>query len=734
VIRDQSPAKATELSNALNISPLISRLLVARGLDTPEKAWDFLNKSSEKLHDPFLMKDMDKACETVIYHIRSKSKILIYGDYDVDGVTSTVILHQYLRSLGADVSSHIPERLSEGYGLNENSIRGFAREGIRLIITVDSGITAINEAETAKEVGIDLVITDHHTCREMLPDAKAVVNPKRKDSEYPFRQLAGVGVVFKFLCALDARYFNIETSIASKKILNLFSEPAAIGTIADVMPITDENRIIVSHGLEMMEDTKNIGLEALLDEIGAETRKPIGKKAPGKRISSSQVGFIIAPRINACGRISSAMRAVELLTTDDKNTARCIAAELCAVNKQRQLLENEILNEALEYVEKNHDFSKDLFIVAESETWHHGVIGIVASRICEKYHMPCILVSFAGEKEEGVSSDEHIGKGSGRSIKGLNLVEALSSASDCLVKYGGHDLAAGLSVKRKDLGKLRERLNEYARSNLTDMNMAETLNIDGVLATNDINIKSASEISMLEPFGLGNPVPLFCAYEMRITDINAIGEGKHTRMVLERDGMSVTALYFGISPYVLPYFVGSTVDIVCNMDINVFQNARSLQLIIRDMRPSRQYRELITRKASQYKALRAGLKLQGSVDIIPERDDFKAVYLCLKKKINEKHLFTSEMEAYEKDDPLFPIDIPAFASDIYQKTKIRIGLLKLLVILDVFGETGIINREYSAADPMLQRISVASLLTQNKINLESSELLLQLKRTYSDGN
>ena len=728
-IKECSAEKAAALATGLDISPLAARLLTVRGLDTPQKASSFLNISASMLHDPFLMCDMKKACEVICGHVAKKSKILVYGDYDVDGVTSTVILLQYLRSLGADVTAHIPERISEGYGLNKESIAKFAENGIGLIITVDSGITAIEEAEFASSLGVELVITDHHTCRDTLPIASAVVNPKRHDSVYPFSSLAGVGVVFKLLCALDSYYFSIDVNIASEKMLSLFSDMVSIGTIADVMPITDENRIIVSYGLKRIDETKNIGLEALLEEINGESKKNTGKSTPKKKVTSSQVGFIIAPRINACGRIGNAMRAVELFTTDNKNTARMIAAELCAINKQRQIFENNILTQALEYVENNHDFSKDLFIVAENEEWHHGVIGIAASRICEKYHLPCILISFAGGKDEN-DPGEDIGKGSGRSIEGLNIVEALASASDKLVKYGGHDLAAGLTVKRKDLPMLKKLLNEYAAEKLSTLDLREILSIDTIITKNDINLRSASEIGMLEPFGLGNSVPLFCCQDMTISEIISIGDGKHTRMVLEKDNISVTALYFGVSSAALPFFPGDTADIVCNMDINSFQNNKTVQLIIRDIRHSRQYRDMIVRKTSQYKVIRTGMKLPGGFELIPSRDDFKLVYLYLRKKIQSKHTLISENVEFIPDERYISVDMPYLSSKIIAETKNRIGILKLLIIMDIFVETGIIVREESEGFPMLQKIALGNISAQNKINLEHSEFLQELKRLY----
>ena len=421
VLRDMDFQTCEKLQSELHIMSLTAKLLTNRGFDSADKVRAFLNKEEIPLHDPFLLKDMDKACARVKLAIERKERVCIYGDYDVDGVTSTMMLYTYLTQKGVQCQYFIPDRISEGYGLSLPVIQKLANQ-VSLIITVDTGITAIEEARYAKEQGIDMVITDHHSCREELPDAVAVVNPHRDDCSYPFKNLAGVGVVFKLLCAVDGD---------TQRICNLYSEIVAIGTIADVMPIVDENRRITAMGLKKLETVRSPGILALMRHAGI-----IKHGRQVKKVTSSTVGYVLAPRINAAGRIASASQAVELLATNDEIVADRIAFDLCEINKQRQATEQDIYNQALEQI--HTECADDCFFVLASDGWHQGVIGVVASKIAEKYSAPCILFSFDGETA----------KGSGRSIKGFSLMDALASCGDLLIEYGGHELAAGLSIER----------------------------------------------------------------------------------------------------------------------------------------------------------------------------------------------------------------------------------------------------------------------------------------------
>ncbi|MGM9612372.1 MAG: single-stranded-DNA-specific exonuclease RecJ, partial [Butyricicoccus sp.] len=426
---------ARSLSEACGFSPLAAVALCARGVDTPEKAQAFLATGAEGLHDPMRLRDMDKAVAAIREAIREKQKIIVFGDYDVDGITSTCVLLRYLRSLGADADYYIPNRLSEGYGLSCAAMDALYEQGVRLIVTVDSGVTAFEETAYAKKLGIRMVITDHHECREELPEAEAIVNPRRSDCDYPFTELAGVGVAFKLICAL-AGPDNLG------QVLDKYADLVALGTVADVMPIVGENRVIVAEGLRRLATTENLGLEMLLRESGQKSR----------RLTSSVISFILAPRINAAGRMGNTEQAVELFLTDDPVRAQELAAQLCEQNKERQAAENEILQQALAALRKEYNPLEDKMIVLAGEDWHHGVIGIVASRICDRYACPTVLIAVDGD----------IGKGSGRSMAGFNLFEALSDSADLLDKFGGHELAAGLTIQKSNIDEFKTRMLSYA--------------------------------------------------------------------------------------------------------------------------------------------------------------------------------------------------------------------------------------------------------------------------------
>lgn len=439
-----------EIANKLGIKLPTAQLLVNRGCMTPTEAKAFLTKEEEQLHDPFMMLDMDNAAYRIIEGIENGDKIVIYGDYDVDGVTSVSSLYLYLKEKGADVSYYIPCRLGEGYGVSEAAIRKLHEEGYNLIITVDTGITAVAEAELARQLGMDIIVTDHHECHGELPDAEAVVNPRRPDCPYPFKELAGVGVVFKLMCAVES-VMNPEDEMIDcvRRISAEYGDLVAIGTIADVMPINDENRLIVSYGLSLIENTTRPGLIELIEATRSDSKYQTKRK-----ITTSFIGYTIAPRINAAGRISDASIAVKLFLAEDCETAAPIAKKLCDINRERQNEENKIVDQAYARIDAEHDFERDPIIILDDEQWHHGIIGIVASRITEKYACPSILISFEGNGSE--KSGEDFGKGSGRSVKGLNLVDALSECSDLLEKFGGHELAAGLTIKRENLPNSRE--------------------------------------------------------------------------------------------------------------------------------------------------------------------------------------------------------------------------------------------------------------------------------------
>lgn len=629
--KDDQRQAAQQMSEELGVSFLFAVLLYNRGYTNADSARRFLRFEETDFHDPFLLADMDAAVERILRAVDNKEKIYIYGDYDVDGVTSASLLYLYLTSLGAQVSIKIPKREGEGYGVSKPAIQTIAESGATLIITVDTGITANDEVDFAAELGVDFVITDHHECHSELPNAVAVVNPHRADCPYPFKELAGVGVVFKTVCACEMRRCErLGKSVIDgvRRISAKYADLVAVGTIADVMPLMDENRLIVSLGLAKLG--KGEGRPGLISLLDASSKKSQDSSA-SRKVTSGMIGFGIAPRINAAGRISDAAMAVELMLAEDTKTVREYTERLCEINRQRQVEENQIATQAYEMLEATNAYDNDKVIVLAHDEWQQGIIGIVSSRITEKYGLPSILVSFSGSVDgEPDSSDD--GKGSGRSIKGLNLVEALNACGDLLVKYGGHELAAGLTVKRGMLDEFRERINEYASQRITDDMLKIRHEADCELAMNELNLSFAEEILRLEPFGIGNASPQFVVKGATVRRITSIGAGKHTKLLLQKDGICLTAMYFGVGESELPCVEGDCVDVLFNIDVNEYRNVRSVQMIVHDIRISEEYSNRLEREKQLYEHIKNGGSFSDGDDVIPARDDFARVYTVLRRE------------------------------------------------------------------------------------------------------
>lgn len=552
-------ADVLKLAEDAKISPIVARVLINRGLTDSDSARSFLLKSKSAVHHPFEMKNAEKAAKRIADAVSGGEKIVVYGDYDVDGITATAMMYKFLKSLGADVSYYIPNRSDEGYGINMLALSKLQKEGNSLMITVDCGITAVGEVEFAKTIGLEIIVTDHHTCKEDIPKAYAVVNPKQPGCTYPFKELAGVGVAFKLILAIA-----VTMGLPSRKYYDEFIDIVSIGTIADVVPLTDENRLFVSDGLRSLRCTKNKGLLALFKLIGIES----------KPISTGTVSFSIAPRINAAGRIGTASNAVSLLITDDDNTAEELAQYLETENKLRQNTEQEILKDATEIIENMPDIDKKSVFVLAKEGWHHGVIGIVASRIVDKYHKPAILISLSG----------NVGKGSGRSVKGYNLFEALSASTDLLLKFGGHELAAGLGVSGDCIDALDKALNDYAKVHMSpDANVA-TLNIDSELSASDISYKNATDLAVLEPYGMGNPQPIFSVTNASLVSARTLSTDKHCKLAVTKNGKQFEFIGFGMGALAEKFVIGDKIDIAFTMDANIFRGEHQLQLIIKDVR------------------------------------------------------------------------------------------------------------------------------------------------------
>ncbi|MBO7196916.1 MAG: single-stranded-DNA-specific exonuclease RecJ [Clostridia bacterium] len=701
-------AKITEIASALGINPIVAKLLYNRGYTDVSKAKAFVYMESEMLLNPFKMKDVDKGIEGIRAAIASGERITVYGDYDVDGVTSVCTLYLYLKSLGAKVDYYIPNRAGEGYGVSTQAIDAIKENGGSLIITVDTGTTAVEEVEYAKSIGVKFIVTDHHECRSDLPDALAVINPHRPDCEYPFKELAGVGVVFKLICAYEERVMGRSRIDAAKRIFSLYADLVAIGTIADVMPIKEENRIIVRYGLSMIEKTERIGLAALIEAASAKNDAQRSNQRKKKaKITSGYIGYTIAPRINAAGRIKTASLAVELFLSQDRARAKEIAEELCHTNKERQAEENKIMQEAYEKIE-SYDIEKNPVIVLDADNWHHGVIGIVASRITEKYTRPAILVSFEGNESEIPSADD-VGKGSGRSIKGMNLVDALCYCSDHLVKFGGHELAAGLSVTRGELDNFRRLINEYALNNLTDADMVQTVEADCVLNFTDVNLALAKNIQLLEPYGVSNPIPGFVLRGVTVNDINGISDGKHTRLSLGNGRYTLSAMYFSNSPDSLGVYVGDKVDVLFNLDVNEWGGRESVQMIIRDLKPSRTQKEILESELALFEEIKNGASFSADDNVLPDRNDFAAVYRLIQNSVR------SGTDLLKHRDIIFKIK----NSD----ERVNIGYVKLKVIIMVFKELNIVSIEDVDDETYKFKLHYST----TKVQLDKSSILRRLR-------
>ena len=559
IVQKHKPEEINSFSQKLNVPPIIAKILLDRGIDTFEKAKRFFRPRTEYLYDPFLMKDMDRAVERVLRALKRGERILIYGDYDVDGTTSVSMLYLFLKELGGDVYFYIPDRIREGYGLSEIGIRAAHKLGVKLIISVDCGVTALKEAELAKELGIDLIISDHHEVRERLPDAFALLDPKREDCDYPFKELAGVGVAYKLLQAIS-RELGCE-----QQTLEEYIDLVAMGSAADIVPIIDENRILVKNGLEKLHDSDKLGLQALIETSGLK----------GTEIGTGQVVFILAPRINAVGRLGSAERAVRLLTTKNEQQAKNIARILEAENRNRRNIDEETLKQAVDMIEKKFDPEENWIFVLALEGWHPGVIGIVASRIVERYYRPTIMIAL----EEGV------GRGSARSIPGFDIYRALRESEDLLMGFGGHKYAAGLSIEEDKIDPLRERLNQVARRVLTQDQLIPKLRIDGELDFDQITPRFLKILKLFAPYGPQNMRPVFLSRNLQVVGTPQVVGNNHLKFKVRQKGVVMEAIGFDLGDMIERLSPGKTyLDMAYVIDENKFQGMITIQLRIKDLR------------------------------------------------------------------------------------------------------------------------------------------------------
>lgn len=555
-INDTQTNIAEKIANEFNISRLVANIIANKGLKDTKEIETFLNPTRKDFYDPFLMPDMEDAVERIVKAINDKEKITIYGDYDVDGITSSTVLSRFLEERGVKPDIYIPDRINEGYGLNQNAIESIAENKTNLIITVDCGITAVKEVEFAKELNMDVVITDHHEPGTEIPNTIAVVDCKRKDNKYPFSELAGVGVAFKLTQALSMKMELPEE--AYLKYLDI----VCIGTISDIVPLVSENRTIAKLGLKLVKQTKNVGLRCLLASIGY------------KKIDSNTISFGIAPRVNACGRMGQARKALDLFLTNNIEQARKLTDELNECNVKRQEIEKKISDEAIKMLEKPEEQNAPCIILGK-ENWHHGVIGIVSSKITDMYSKPSILLCFEDEKA----------KGSGRSIPGFDLHEALENCNRYIEQFGGHSMAIGITIQKDNFQKFKDDIEEYAKSkNISEI--VPEIQVDEKIQLQDISIKDVEELSLLEPFGEGNRVPLFQISGVKISSIRALSEGKHLKLFLKDDNKFIDAIGFNMGNVANKYTIEDKIDLVGGLELNSYNGTEKMQINLKDIRHS----------------------------------------------------------------------------------------------------------------------------------------------------
>ena len=554
-IREQDSISQDRLMKAISISPIIAQLLVNRNIKIVKDAEFFLNPSLLNLHDPFLMKSMAQAVARIKRAISGKEKILIYGDYDVDGISATALLSTVLKRLKADVDTFIPSRLEDGYGLSAQNISSIHKRGIELIITVDCGITAIVEVDILNSLGIDIIITDHHTPGDKLPDTDIILNPLQEGCSYPDKNLAGVGVAFKLASGLlgkDDNWLYEQLDLVS------------LGTVADVVPLIGENRILVKNGLSELTHTKKEGLRALIEE----------SYLKGKEITSYHVGYILAPRINAAGRLGKPEVSLELLLTDNPKQASELAKMLTKKNRSRQKMEDVVLRQAMARIETEVDFTRQRVIVLEGENWHKGIIGIVASRIVDRFYRPTVMISMDGDE----------GRGSCRSIRNFNLVNALSECSDFLKRYGGHKNAAGLTIDKMSLNGFKEKINLIANERISDENLIPSIKIDTEIPISSLSKDLLEDLDSLGPFGFGNPRPVFTSQNLKIRNVPQVLRRSTLKMWVTDGNITAEAIGFNMADSLPSDPLKQRIDLAYSCDLNTYKGITSIKLQIKDMR------------------------------------------------------------------------------------------------------------------------------------------------------
>lgn len=672
-VRPLDKERAAAFAQTYGVPFFLAMLMNIRGLDDAAHLREFLGEG-EPLSDPFLLKDMDKAAARITRAVDNMEKIAVYGDYDADGVTSTAMLYSYLETRGADVIFYIPQREGEGYGMNIGAVEYLKEQGVSLIVTVDNGISSVQEVARANELGIDVVVTDHHRPQEILPDAVAVVDAYRPDDTSPYKHFSGVGIAFKLLMALEDGAGDVED------LLEAYSDLAAIGIIGDIVPLTGENRTLIRAGLEHLSQSDRPGVQALLENAGI----------AGKALTSTNVAFTLVPRINATGRMGAPERAVRLLISGYEEEAEVLSEEICADNEERRRVEAEIAEAAFADIEAK-GYMKDRVVVVDGENWHHGVIGIVASRVTERCGKPCMIIS-RGETEA---------KGSGRSIEGFSLFEAICACGDLLLKFGGHPMAAGITLKPENIEAFRKRINQYAAEHFPQM-PTQTVTLDCKLNPAALSVSMAQSLTQLEPFGNGNPQPVFGLFNMELSNVTPVGGGGHLRLTLEKNGAVITAMRFNTKPEELPYHIGDKIDLAVQLEAREFRGQPSLTVIVRDMKFAAFNTEKNIASLASFEKWQRGevLSAEDKNRLYPDRACLAAIYRAL-RTVNGK----------ETDQVRF---VSQFGKDM------TLGLFKTALL--VFEERGLVHSEI--AD---DTFTATLIETSGKTDITRSPVLLALQ-------
>jgi len=622
--------------------PLSAMILSSRGIRGAKEAHDYLDCHCDLL-DPFLMTDMGMAAARVGLAVTRGEKIAVFGDYDVDGITATCLLTDFLRKHGANCVSYIPGRMEEGYGLNPIALKQLASEGVKLIVTVDCGITAVEEAKLCRILGMELVITDHHECKEILPQAVAVVDPHRPDGGYPHKTLSGVGIAFKLAAALCG---------SQQQVLDDYADMVCLGTVADVMPLHGENRVFVARGLEALRDTKRPGIAALMQESGCTP----------ENVNASSIGFMLAPRINAAGRMGKIELAVELFLTEDPQRAEYLAKALCELNRQRQVVESEIYEQAVSMLPVGK--TPEAIVLAD-DNWHQGVVGIVASRMAEEFCCPTFLICLDGEH----------GKASSRSFGGFNLFTSLSALSDLLESYGGHELAAGFTIAKDKIIPFRQQICKLAAGFYTDETVRTVLDVDCVVSPELLTIPNIESLDILEPCGNGCPKPVLMMERLTVDRISMVGGGRHMRLRLRHGHTYINAIFFSSNPETASIEPGDVVDVAFNPQINEFRGERSVQMNVLDIRPACSAN--CSPEAGSYKCLRSGvLTSEQAGALLPDRVMLATVWRYL----------AAEGSTIQ-ESPM------CLCRKIVRRSGSAMSLGQLLTCLDIFRDVGLLQTQ-----------------------------------------